>query len=124
MNDNKLQNNDNNQQQTELENTISNLPDLAPQVEVKGGTSHTAGRCSCGQEHPSGGGGFINNHNETVANDEASVLDLEPIGEIKGGPVMVEYGIQVALINPSAPTPTASGHSGGVNACLLDGSVR
>jgi hypothetical protein len=61
---------------------------------VKGGVSHTAGRCSCGQEHPYGGGGFINNHNETIAADEekateryAPLADL-PVAEaehIKGG---------------------------------------
>jgi hypothetical protein len=38
MNDSNLQNNDNNQQQTELENTISDLPVAeAQQDQVKGG---------------------------------------------------------------------------------------
>jgi prepilin-type processing-associated H-X9-DG protein len=76
-------------------NETIELLDLEPIDEVKGGVSHTAGRCSCGQEHPYGGGGFINNHNETIAADEdeateryAPLADL-PVAEaehIKGGP--------------------------------------
>jgi hypothetical protein len=100
------------------------LPDLAPQAEVKGGVSHTAGRCSCGQEHPYGGGGFINNHNETVVSDEdlKSLTDLEPREEVVGG---VKSGFAYAALTVGGATNlnqvtertgnlTYSGESGGI----------
>jgi len=81
------------------------------------------------QPRTGGGGGFINNHNETVASDEhlenAPLADLEPVGEIKGGPVV----LQDCLISSYQTGAYASGiaasrHTGGVNVCFGDGSVR
>lgn len=110
------------------------LPDLAPQAEVKGGASHTAGRCSCGQEHPYGVGGFINNHNETVVSDEGAapmlLTDLEPNFDVVGGSsggaaggIVSEgqgYGTFIAQATPSTP----SRHPTGMNIGFCDGSVR
>lgn len=41
-------------------------------------------------EQPTAKGVFINNHNESAVSDEALLADLEPIGEIKGGPVVMQ----------------------------------
>src|SRR5262245_961250 len=88
MNDNDVQSNratDDRQQVEQHDSLLDDLKLTAEELDgIKGG---------CGQFHqddpeqPTGGGGFINNHNVTAVSDEAltPLTDLEPVDEVKGG---------------------------------------
>ena len=58
------------------------------------------------------------NKNETIELD-----DLEPVGEVKGGPALAS--VTDLIIDPFNSSATSgSRHPGGVNVCMGDGSVR
>jgi prepilin-type processing-associated H-X9-DG protein len=121
VSDNNLQKNmtADDQQQVEKNGGLDDLSLTAEQLNgIKGGAL-TMG----------GGGGFINNHNETVVSDEDTPFaDLEPNSEVVGGTggASVQSGFAYATLTVGGATNLNQGsrHSSGVNACLLDGSVR
>lgn len=58
------------------------------------------------------------NTNETIALD-----DLEPVGEVKGGPTIAS--VTDLIVDPfNSSASSGSQHPSGVNICLGDGSVR
>ena len=57
--------------------------------------------------------------NTTETNELA---DLEPVGEIKGGPLASVTDLVIDPFNSN--TSSGSQHPSGINICLGDGSVR
>ena len=58
------------------------------------------------------------NTNETIGLD-----DLEPVGEVKGGPALAS--VTDLIIDPfNSSAASGSRHPSGINVCLGDGSVR
>lgn len=97
MNDSNLQNSmtADDQQQVEQNSDLNDLRLTDMELDgIKGG---------CGPFHkddperPTGGGGFINNHNETVVsaedNHQNAIADLEMLiaDDVKGGPIYMQY---------------------------------
>jgi prepilin-type processing-associated H-X9-DG protein len=58
------------------------------------------------------------NTNETI-----EIADLEPVGEVKGGPALAS--VTDLIIDPfNSSASSGSQHPSGINICLGDGSVR
>lgn len=57
-------------------------------------------------------------------NEMIELDDLEPVGEVKGGPALAS--VTDLIIDPfnSSRASSGSSHPSGVNICLGDGSVR
>ena len=55
-------------------------------------------------------------------NETNELDDLEPVGEVKGGPIASVTDLVIDPFNSSASI--GSQHPSGINVCLGDGSVR
>lgn len=112
-------------------NETIELTDLQPIEEVKGGIVAleyliimVPPSQPAPPTRPPGGMGFVNNHNETVASDEALLADLEPREEVIGGTgVQAGFGYAALTVGGAAnlnrvtehtSNLTYSGESGGI----------